>query len=83
MNEQQLAAIRLAVECIEDAARIAGPLGAPSGVVYAALSGAGMRLETYQSLLDSLVRLGRITVSGHCIKLVGPTPTSEVKKLAR
>lgn len=62
--------LKLAVDCILDAAREAGPMGAPSGVVYAALSAHGMTLNVYQQIIDALVNAGRITVSNHCIKIV-------------
>ena len=70
ISEQQAAALRLAVSCIEDAARDGGELGAPSGIVYAALSTQGMRLESYQSILAAMERMGRIYVDGsQCIHL--------------
>lgn len=67
MTSEQQAALRLAVECVLEAAQVAGPLGAPSGVVYAAMSAHGMRLATYQSLLDAMQRAGKIEVVNHCI----------------
>lgn len=62
--------LELAVDCIIEAARTAGPMGAPSGVVYAALSAHGMTLNVYQQIIDALVNTGRITVENHCIKVV-------------
>ena len=62
--------LRFAVECIEDAAKVGGDLGAPSGVVYAAMSEHGMTLSVYQQILDHLVNAGRITVEHDCIKIV-------------
>jgi len=70
MDKQQQAAIILAVDCILDAAKAAEPLGAPSGVIYAALMAHGMRLATYESLVNALVRAGRITVENHLIRAV-------------
>jgi hypothetical protein len=71
MNADQIiAAISLAMQCIEDAARAADPTGAPSGVVFAALQAHGMRLTTYQSILNAMVNAGRITVGAdHCIRV--------------
>lgn len=69
MNADVQRAISLAVECILDAAEEAGPLGAPSGVIYAALSAHGMRLQPYQQIVDALVRAGKIIVEHDCIKL--------------
>lgn len=70
MNPEQIAAVKLAIACILEAAEEAGPLGAPSGVVYAALMQHGMRLATYESLLAALESAGRITVEYDCIKIV-------------
>lgn len=69
MTEQILKAIKLAMDCIEDAARIAGPSGAPSGIVYAALSEHGMKLSTYQKILSAMTETGKITVEFNCIRL--------------
>lgn len=66
MQEQ---AIKLAVDCILDAAKKGGELGAPSGAIYAAFSEHGMSLTVYQQLIDAMVSQKLITVSGHCIKL--------------
>lgn len=70
MNANITEILKLAVDCILDAARKAGPMGAPSGVVYAALSAHGMTLNVYQQIIDYLVSAGRITVENHCIKIV-------------
>jgi hypothetical protein len=71
MNQQEkvVAALRLAMDCIEDAARIAGPMGAPSGTVYAALIAHGMTLDVYQQIVDVMVNMGKIKVKGHLIFL--------------
>ena len=74
--EQIIEAIRLAMECIEAAARAAGPAGAPSGVVFAALQAHGMRLTTYQQILTALVNAGRITIdANHLIRLPAKAAT--------
>jgi hypothetical protein len=71
--EQIVAAIRLAMDCILDAARAAGSLGAPSGIVYAGLSAHGMRLATYQSIISSMVNAGQITIGeDYCIHIATP-----------
>jgi len=66
---EQAAAIRLAIDCIMDAARIGGDLGAPSGVIYAAMAAQGMTLDVYQQLVDYLVRKNRITLKYNLIRL--------------
>jgi hypothetical protein len=68
--EQVVRAVQALAEIIEETAREAGPMGAPSGVVYMALNGAGVSLETYQAVLGALQRAGRVTVSGDLIRAV-------------
>ena len=68
MTEQELAkVIRLAMDAIEDAAREAMPIGAPSGVVFAALSAHGMTLSVYQQIIRAMEQAGRIRVSNNLI----------------
>ena len=70
MDQQKiLDAIRLVVECILEAATETGPMGAPSGVVYAALNAHGIQLHHYQQIVDALVRQGKITVEHDCIRI--------------
>jgi hypothetical protein len=69
-NEQAIKAITALANIIEATAREAGPMGAPSGMVYMAVNGAGINLDTYQFVLDAMVKAGRITVGGDCIKAV-------------
>ncbi len=66
---QALAALKLACACILEAAQAAGPLGAPSGIVYAAMMEHGMTLDVYETILAGLVQAGRITAEHHLIKL--------------
>lgn len=68
-NEKAIAALKLAVDCILDAAKIAGPMGAPSGVIYTALNSHGMTLNVYEQIVSYLVNTGKIKVQYNCIKL--------------
>lgn len=63
--------VRAIADIIEETAREAGPLGAPSGHIYAALSATGLSLDTYQVILGVMERTGRIRVSGHVITALG------------
>jgi hypothetical protein len=65
MTAQEIAAIRMVAEAIEDAVKAAGPLGAPGGVIYAALMAHGVTLDQYNQLMSGLVRAGRLTRDGH------------------
>jgi hypothetical protein len=66
-NEKAIAALKLAVDCILDAAKLAGPTGAPSGVVYAALNAHGMTLNVYEQIIAYLTNAGKIKVHYNCI----------------
>ena len=67
MNAEQL--IKLIVDLILDTARDAMPLGAPSGVVYAALSSYGLSLTVYNQILATMQQEGVIVVENNCIKV--------------
>jgi hypothetical protein len=66
-TDQVITAIRAAANVIEETAREAGPIGAPSGLVYAALSAQGMTLDTYTQILGAMELWGRIRLSGDVI----------------
>jgi hypothetical protein len=68
-NEKAIAALKLAIDCILDAAKIAEPMGAPSGVIYAALNSHGMTLNVYDQIVSYLVNAGKIKVQYDCIVL--------------
>jgi len=70
-TSQQQQALKLVVDCILDAARTAGPLGAPSGIIYAALNAHGLTLDAYESILASMTRLGMVKVEHDLVKLAG------------
>ena len=69
-TERVAGAIRVLADIIEETARESGPMGAASGIVYMALNGAGVNLETYQAILGTMERAGRIKVSGDLIRAV-------------
>lgn len=67
-REQILAAQRIGavvLETIQDA----GELGAPSGVIYAALQTQGCTLNQYQSLLAPLVSRGFVVNDDHSLTM--------------
>lgn len=69
-NGEVVRALQALAEMIEEAAREAGPMGVPSGVVFLALQSAGVSLATYQALLAALERAGRVRVSGDLVQAV-------------
>lgn len=60
---EQIRAIRALGDAIVEAVAAAGPMGAPSGHLYAALMGK-ISLEAYERFMSSLVSTGRIRQRG-------------------
>jgi hypothetical protein len=55
---------------VEETVIEAGPDGAPSGPVYAALMTVGVTLPVYESIVDALIGLGKIRRSNHVLYAV-------------
>jgi len=51
-------------EAVVDVVKAGGPLGTPSGNLYAVLMTHGATLEQYETLMGALVAAGRITKRG-------------------
>lgn len=64
-QEQTRAALDVLIE-IARVIRASGPLGCPSGPLYARLMG-GMDLDTYTRLTERLKSLGLVRESNHCL----------------
>lgn len=63
----------LAVQAIAEGIQAAGPLGAPSGPLYAVCM-AFMTEAEYQALLASMKRAGLVKESpGHLLRWIGPS----------
>lgn len=62
---QQAKALAAILNIIVDTVKDAGPMGAPSGPMYAALMAQGCTLSQYQSLMSALVRAGKLTQRGN------------------
>ncbi len=70
-NESQKRALILIVSAITDTIKEAGEFGAPGGVMYADLMAHGCSLNQFESIMSTLVRLGRIEKRGECYFLKG------------
>lgn len=64
LTRAQAMALRAIVGAVVQAVAEAGPTGAPSGVLYAALTAHGCSLSQYQSLMGALVRNGTLRADG-------------------
>lgn len=65
-ESQRREILRAVVEAILEACKVAGPMGAPGGHLYAALMATGMRLEQFESIMRALVEAGKLEKRGHC-----------------
>jgi hypothetical protein len=69
MTPIQIQAIRMLADAIVDAVKAAGPMGAPGGVIYAALMAHGLTLSQYDQLMSGLVQVGKLTRHGDLYKV--------------
>lgn len=65
-DERAARAVIALADIIIESAEAAGPMGAPSGPIYAMLMG-HVSLDVYQSIIGALVKAGRIEVRSDCI----------------
>lgn len=72
-RDRAVAALRLILDGIVDAVTACEPIGAPGGVIFAALMERGCSLEQYQQLMGALVRAGKLTREGDLYHLATPT----------
>jgi hypothetical protein len=64
MTQAQIKLLRMIADAIIDSVKAAGPLGAPGGVIYAALMAQGCTLAQYEQLMAGLVQAGKLTRHG-------------------
>lgn len=60
-------AMRRAIDALVDTIRDCGPMGCPSGVLYAGLMTTGVSLSTYERIIEALIAAGRIERRGHVL----------------
>jgi hypothetical protein len=70
---EQIAALRAIADAIVEAVKAAGPVGAPSGVIYAALMASGCTLAQYESIMSAMVRSGIFTRHGDLYRVAPAT----------
>jgi hypothetical protein len=64
MTPKLMRALYEVCDAIVTAVESAGPLGAPGGVIYAAMMASGCNLQTYETLMNGLVGAGKLRKSG-------------------
>ncbi|HEU0198565.1 MAG TPA: hypothetical protein VFQ88_15305 [Nevskiaceae bacterium] len=70
-NAEQLRALRRISVAVVEAVDEAGPLGAPGGVLYAAMMQYGSTLQQFESLMGGLVKNGYLRREGE-LYFTGP-----------
>ena len=71
MTIDQKHAVRAVAMVLLTAVSESGHLGAPSGVLYAAVMG-GLSLSQYQQIMGGMERAKWITLSGQCYHITAP-----------
>jgi len=66
MTIEQIRVLRGVCEAILDAVRAGGAMGAPGGILYAALMASGCSFSQFQSLMGGLCRAGKLRKKGEC-----------------
>ncbi len=61
---EQIAALRAIADAIVEAVKATGPMGAPGGVIYAALMASGCTLTQYETIMSAMVRSRILTRHG-------------------
>ena len=66
MTLDQAKALRRIAKAIIEACDAAGSLGAPGGIMYAALMGQGCTLQQFEQIMAGMVKGGMLERSGEC-----------------
>jgi len=64
-EEQKTAVVKMVCDAVIESVASAGKIGAPVGSLYAALMVHGFTLSQFETLMDALVRIGKLRRSGH------------------
>ena len=60
LTASQASALRLIVGAVVDTVKESGPMGAPAGVLYAAMMHHGASYSQFESLMAALERAGKV-----------------------
>lgn len=69
VSHSQLIALKAVCDAIIEAVSVAGPAGAPGGVLYAAMMQYGCTLENFNGIMSGLVGAGMLCRVGECYHL--------------
>jgi hypothetical protein len=65
-DEAKTVAVKL-ILAVYDTIKEMGPEGAPSGPIYAALMGMGIRLDDYNAIIEALIKAKMVERKGHVL----------------
>ena len=65
MDQRKLKVLALLVDAVVETIKEAGAMGAPGGVLYAALMTRGFSLEEFEIFMRVVVATGRVYKTGH------------------
>ena len=71
MTLQQAKALKAIAGGVIEAVKAGGQLGAPGGVMYAAMMGQGCTLQQFEGIMGGLVKAGFLTKKGECYHVTG------------
>ncbi len=80
MTLQQATALKAIANAIIESVQESGPLGAPGGILYAALMAQGCSLHQFEQIMAGLVRGGYPSKSGECYHFVRGLAAQGVSK---
>ena len=66
MTQTQIQTLRTIGKAILESVRAAGVLGAPGGIMYAALMAQGCTLNQFQQIMSGMVNAGVLEQHGDC-----------------
>jgi len=69
VTAERIEEIKLVLQSMLDVIQAAGPTGIPSGHFYAQLMGY-MKIDQYQTLIDLLIKAGRVQINNHVLTYV-------------
>jgi hypothetical protein len=79
MTPTQIRAVATVSLGIIEAVEVAGNLGAPGGVLYAAMHAQGATLQQYRSVMATLTNPGYLVLDGDCYCCTSKTPELKTK----
>lgn len=68
----EVRALLAVLDGIMEAVRVAGPMGAPGGVMYAAMMAQGCTLDQFNQIMSAMVRAGKLQRQGDCYVEAAP-----------